>query len=49
MDIQSVNRLREELAKITSWLGKNSGRFFTAEYEEAGEDYKREIAAKGNE
>lgn len=49
MDSQSVNRLREELAKITSWLGKNSGRFFTVEYEEAGEDYKREIAAKGNE
>lgn len=49
MDSQSVNRLREELAKITSWLGKHSGRFFTVEYEEAGEDYKREIAAKGSE
>ena len=39
MDTQSVNRLREELAKITSWLGKNSARFFTAEYEAATPEY----------
>lgn len=39
MDTQSVNRLREELTKITSWLGKNSQRFFTAEYEVASAEY----------
>ncbi|MCJ1372449.1 Esa1p-associated factor [Loxospora ochrophaea] len=39
MDQQSVNRLREELAKMTQWLGKNSGRFFSAEYEAASQDY----------
>ena len=39
MDTQSVNRLREELTKITSWLGKNSQRFFTVEYEVASAEY----------
>ena len=39
MDQQAVNRLREELAKLTQWLGKNSGRFFTSEYEAASQDY----------
>lgn len=39
MDQQSINRLREELAKLTQWLGKNSARFFTTEYEPASQDY----------
>ncbi|MCJ1428593.1 Esa1p-associated factor, partial [Sticta canariensis] len=39
MDQQSVNRLREELAKLTQWLGKNSARFFTTEYETASAEY----------
>ena len=39
MDQQSVNRLREELAKLTQWLGKNSSRFFTSDYESATQDY----------
>ena len=39
MDQQAVNRLREELAKLTQWLGKNSTRFFTTEYEAASQDY----------
>ncbi|KAL2040851.1 hypothetical protein N7G274_006309 [Stereocaulon virgatum] len=39
MDSQSVNKLREEIQKLTSWLGKNSNRFFTAEYETASNDY----------
>ncbi|SLM33405.1 histone acetylase complex subunit [Lasallia pustulata] len=39
MDQQSVNRLREELAKLTQWLGKNSSRFFTSDYEAATQDY----------
>ena len=39
MDQQSVNRLREELAKLTSWLGKNSGKYFASEYETPSQDY----------
>ncbi|KAI9717070.1 MAG: Esa1p-associated factor [Candelaria pacifica] len=39
MDQQSVNKLRDELVKLTQWLGKNSGRFFTSEYENASQDY----------
>ncbi|KAI9837636.1 MAG: Esa1p-associated factor [Thelocarpon superellum] len=39
MDAQSVSRLREELAKVTQWMGKHSQRFFTAEYENASQDY----------
>lgn len=39
MDQQSVNRLREELMKMTTWLGKNSNRYFTAEYENASQEY----------
>jgi len=39
MDQQSVNRLREELIKMTTWLGKNSDRYFTAEYETASQEY----------
>ena len=39
MDLQAVNRLREELAKMTQWLGKNSKEYFTSEYESASQDY----------
>ena len=39
MDEQSVRKLREELVKMTTWLGKNSQRFFTAEYEPASQAY----------
>ncbi|MCJ1389598.1 Esa1p-associated factor [Xylographa bjoerkii] len=39
MDHQAVNRLREELAKITQWLGKNASKYFTAEYESATQEY----------
>ncbi|KZF19927.1 chromatin modification-related protein eaf3 [Xylona heveae TC161] len=39
MDQQSVNRLREELAKMTQWLAKNSSRYFAAGYESATQDY----------
>ena len=39
MDHQSVSKLRDEMAKLTQWLGKNSNRFFTAEYETASQDY----------
>ncbi len=39
MDEQSVRKLREEMVKMTTWLGKNSARFFTAEYESASQEY----------
>ncbi|TVY43938.1 Chromatin modification-related protein [Lachnellula subtilissima] len=39
MDQQSVNRLREELIKLTTWLGKNAEKYFVKEYETPGADY----------
>ncbi len=39
MDQQSINRLREELAKLTSWLAHHSHDYFAAEYENASQDY----------
>lgn len=39
MDQQSVNRLREELTKMTSWLGKNATRYFVNEYETPSQEY----------
>jgi mortality factor 4-like protein 1 len=39
MDLQSVNRLREELHKMTNWLGRNAPKYFTSEYETPGHDY----------
>ena len=39
MDAQSVSKLRQEIQALTAWLGKNSTRFFTAEYEAAPQEY----------
>jgi mortality factor 4-like protein 1 len=39
MDMQSVNRLREELSKMTNWLGKNAIKYFVSEYETPSQDY----------
>jgi mortality factor 4-like protein 1 len=39
MDHQSVNRLREELSKLTNWLGRNSLNYFVSEYETPGAEY----------
>ena len=39
MDQQSVNRMREELTKLTQWLARHSDKYFTAEYEAASQDY----------
>ncbi|KAI1275826.1 MRG-domain-containing protein [Xylaria sp. FL0933] len=39
MDQQSVNRLREELAKFCTWLSKNSSEYFTNSYETPAQDY----------
>lgn len=39
MDQQSVNRLREELSKLTNWLGRMVEEFFVREYETPGQEY----------
>ncbi|KAK5102414.1 Esa1p-associated factor [Exophiala xenobiotica] len=35
MDVQSVQRLKEELTKFTVWLSRNSEKYFVAKYEKA--------------
>jgi len=39
MDHQSVNRLREELTKLTNWLGKHTIDYFVSEYETPSQEY----------
>ncbi|KAI8625780.1 MRG-domain-containing protein [Xylariaceae sp. FL1651] len=39
MDQQSVNRLREELAKFSTWLSKNYTEYFVSSYETPASDY----------
>ncbi|KAH8159543.1 hypothetical protein CIB48_g8702 [Xylaria polymorpha] len=39
MDQQSVNRLREELAKFSTWLSKNTAEYFASSYETPAQDY----------
>jgi mortality factor 4-like protein 1 len=39
MDQQSVNRLREEMATLTTWLGKNYAEYFVNEYETPNQTY----------
>jgi hypothetical protein len=39
MDQQSVNRLREELAKFSTWLSKNAADYFVNSYETPAQDY----------
>ncbi|KAI3540259.1 hypothetical protein CSPX01_08448 [Colletotrichum filicis] len=39
MDQQSVARLREELSKLTVWLGKNAKNYFVSEYETPSQEY----------
>ncbi|CAK7273428.1 Esa1p-associated factor [Sporothrix epigloea] len=43
MDQQSVNRLREELAKLTAWLGKNMAKYFVGEYETPNSEYSEKV------
>lgn len=43
MDEQSVKKLRDEISKMTAWLGRNATRFFTAEYETATPEYLEKI------
>jgi mortality factor 4-like protein 1 len=39
MDQQSVNKLREEITKLTSWLAKRSNKYLSTEYENASQEY----------
>jgi len=39
MDQQSVSRLREELSKMTQFLGKRSEKYISNPYEQAGQEY----------
>lgn len=39
MDLQSTNRLREELSKFTIWLGKNNSQYFATRYMTASNEY----------
>jgi mortality factor 4-like protein 1 len=39
MDVQSVNRLREELSKFANWLAKNAAKYFVSEYETPNQTY----------
>ena len=47
MDQQAVNRLREELSKMTMWLARDSSvsRYFSVEYENSTTEYQEK--AKG--
>ncbi|KAE8359805.1 MRG-domain-containing protein [Aspergillus caelatus] len=39
MDLQSTNRLREELSKFTLWLSKHSSQYFATRYMTASNEY----------
>jgi len=47
MDAQSVTRLREELVKMTSWLGKNAAKFFAKAYVDPGTEYVEKSKGTG--
>lgn len=47
MDTQSVNRLREEMAKMTQWLGRNAGKYFVRTYANAGQEYIEKAKGTG--
>ena len=45
MDAESISRLREELSKMTQWLARRVGVYFSAAYEPTDRVY-RDKAAK---
>lgn len=47
MDAQSVARLREELVKLTNWLGKESARWFVKAYVDPGTEYVEKSKGTG--
>ena len=47
MDAQSVARLREELVKLTNWLGKESAKWFVTAYVDPGAEYVQKSKGTG--
>ncbi|KAL9601955.1 MAG: hypothetical protein Q9219_002179 [cf. Caloplaca sp. 3 TL-2023] len=45
MDVQAVNRLREEMTKFLQWLGRNTRTYFTADYQPASQEYIEKVRA----
>jgi mortality factor 4-like protein 1 len=43
MDQQSVVRLRDEIVKLTGWLGRNSDSYFRNEYENSSQEYQEKV------
>jgi mortality factor 4-like protein 1 len=43
MDQQSVNRLRDELAKFTNWFSRHVTKYFVPEYENPDQDYMDKV------
>lgn len=43
MDQGSVNRLREELTKLASWMSKRISELFAIDYETTSLDYRERI------
>lgn len=39
MDPEQITRLKAELTKFSTWLSRNSGRFFCAKYEKPSNEY----------
>jgi mortality factor 4-like protein 1 len=39
MDTQAMQRLREEMIKLTTWIAKNTNKYFEAAYEPASQEY----------
>jgi mortality factor 4-like protein 1 len=39
MDAESVARLKAELTKFSTWLSRNSTRYFCAKYEKPSPEY----------
>lgn len=40
MDIQSTQRMREEVSKLSIWLSRNSEKYFRTEYIAAEDSYE---------
>lgn len=46
MDLQSTQRLREELSKFSLWLSKNSEKYFRTEYIPVEDTYEKAKSPK---
>ena len=39
MDVEAVSRLKTELSKFSTWLSRNSVKYFCAKYEKPSAEY----------